>query len=98
MCGINHTAVTDLTPLRDMQLKEMYFTPKNITKGMEILKEMKSLDSIGSKGYWRGPLTYMARMTADDATILQNWAGDGLDDDNRGRIEATVDHQRHSFE
>jgi len=53
---------------------------------------LESLDSIGSKGFWRGPLTYMARMTADDATILQNWAADGLDDDNRGRIEATVDH------
>jgi hypothetical protein len=53
---------------------------------------LETLDSIGSRGFWRGPLTYLARMTADDPRILQEWACDGLRDEQVGRIEATVDH------
>jgi hypothetical protein len=45
---------------------------------------------IGSRGFWRGPLTYLARMTADDTAILQRWSTDGLNDEQRHRIEATV--------
>ncbi|MFG1626914.1 hypothetical protein [Kribbella sp. NPDC049227] len=53
---------------------------------------LESLDSIGSRGYWRGPLTYLARMTADDTTILQEWSANGLTGDGQSRIEATVNH------
>ena len=53
---------------------------------------LQSLDTVGSKGYWRGPLTYLAKMTADDMAILQRWAADGLRGDSRNRIEATVKH------
>lgn len=56
---------------------------------------LESLDSIGRKGFWRGPLTYLARMTADDARILQEWATDGLGGAQSNRIEATVDHLLH---
>jgi len=56
---------------------------------------LESLDSIGRKGFWRGPLTYLARMTADDPRILQEWAADGLDGENQRRIQATVDHLLH---
>jgi len=56
---------------------------------------LETLDSIGSRGFWRGPLTYLARMTADDPRILQEWACDGLRDEQVGRIEATVDHLLH---
>ena len=56
---------------------------------------LESLDNIGSRGFWRGPLTYLARMTSDDATILQRWAADGLSGEDRSRIEATVDHLLH---
>jgi hypothetical protein len=44
---------------------------------------LESLDSIGSRGFWRGPL------------IMQRWAADGIRDENRNRIEATVDHLLH---
>ncbi len=27
---------------------------------------LESLDNIGRRGFWRGPLTYLARMTSDD--------------------------------
>jgi len=56
---------------------------------------LESLDSIGRKGFWRGPLTYLARMTADDPRIVQEWAADGLDGENQRRIQATVDHLLH---
>ncbi|WP_371406956.1 hypothetical protein OHA10_15720 [Kribbella sp. NBC_00662] len=56
---------------------------------------LETLDTIGSRGFWRGPLTYLARMTADDPQILQEWACDGLRDEQIGRIEATVDHLLH---
>ncbi|TDW90639.1 MULTISPECIES: hypothetical protein [Kribbella] len=56
---------------------------------------LESLDTIGRKGFWRGPLTYLARMTADDARIVQVWATDGLGGNQASRIEATVDHLLH---
>ncbi|TDD25028.1 hypothetical protein E1218_15560 [Kribbella turkmenica] len=53
---------------------------------------LDSLDNIGSRGFWRGPLTYLARMTADDASIVQDWASSRLDGEKRRRIEATANH------
>jgi serine/threonine protein kinase len=38
--------VRDLTPLRDLPLEKFYFTPKNITKGIEVIRGMKSLKKI----------------------------------------------------
>jgi hypothetical protein len=39
--------ITDLTPLRGMPLEEIRLTPKRITRGLEILRDMKSLKTIG---------------------------------------------------
>jgi Leucine-rich repeat (LRR) protein len=39
--------VTDLRPLQGMELEEIYLTPKNITQGLEILRDMQSLKTIG---------------------------------------------------
>jgi serine/threonine protein kinase/tetratricopeptide (TPR) repeat protein len=39
-------AVSDLTPLKGMELTHIGFTPKNITKGMDVLREMQSLKRI----------------------------------------------------
>jgi formylglycine-generating enzyme required for sulfatase activity len=44
---IQGTSVTDLSPLRGMRLEEIRLTPKNITKGLEILRGMKDLKTIG---------------------------------------------------
>jgi formylglycine-generating enzyme required for sulfatase activity len=44
---IEKTGITDLTPLQDMPLDEVRFTPKNIVKGLGILRDMKSLKTIG---------------------------------------------------
>ena len=41
------TGVTDLTPLQGMPLEEIRLTPKNITQGLDILRDMKSLKTIG---------------------------------------------------
>ena len=44
------TAVTDLRPLKDMPLVEIRFNPANITQGMEVVKEIKTLQTIGIEG------------------------------------------------
>jgi hypothetical protein len=45
--SIHKTGVTDLRPLQGMELEEIYLTPKNIIQGLEILRSMKSLKTIG---------------------------------------------------
>jgi Leucine-rich repeat (LRR) protein len=45
--SIEATGVTDLTPLQAMQLEQLSLTPKNITQGLNIVRGMKSLKSIG---------------------------------------------------
>jgi hypothetical protein len=42
-----NTAISDLTPLDGMELEDIRLTPKTITKGMVILRQMKSLKTIG---------------------------------------------------
>src|SRR5262249_24455084 len=41
------TQVADLSPLEGMNLTEASLTPKNITKGMDMLRHMKGLKTIG---------------------------------------------------
>jgi len=44
---IDDTDITDLTPLQGMPLEEIRLTPKNITRGLDVLRDMKSLQTIG---------------------------------------------------
>ena len=43
---VTATKVTDLTPLKGMPLQMIGFDPSSITKGIEVLKDMKSLSGI----------------------------------------------------
>ncbi len=43
-CG---TQVSDLSPLKGMPLENIRLTPKANTKGLDILRDMKSLKTIG---------------------------------------------------
>jgi hypothetical protein len=52
---IAHTRITDLTPLQGMLLEDIRLTPKNITKGLDILRDMKSLKTIGIGEYQAWP-------------------------------------------
>ena len=45
--AIHRTGVTDLTPLQGMELKEIFLTPKTITQGLNHLRDMQSLNTIG---------------------------------------------------
>ena len=45
--NIAGSKVTDLTPLEGLQLERLIFTPKLINRGIDIVKEMPSLDKIG---------------------------------------------------
>ena len=47
---IDNTGITDLTPLQGMPLEDIRLTPKNITRGLDILRDMKSLKTIGISG------------------------------------------------
>jgi Leucine-rich repeat (LRR) protein len=47
MLSIRGTGVTDLNPLQGMPLEKIYLTPKNITQGLAVLRDMKSLKTIG---------------------------------------------------
>ena len=44
--SFNATQVSDLTPLQGMNLTEVRLTPKNITKGLDVIRQMKSLVAI----------------------------------------------------
>jgi hypothetical protein len=44
------TGVSDLRPLKNMPLKEVRLTPQNITEGLDILREIKGLKTIGIDG------------------------------------------------
>ncbi len=43
----NETQVSDLTPLAGMHLLRVWLTPRNIVKGMDVLRQMKSVRFIG---------------------------------------------------
>jgi formylglycine-generating enzyme required for sulfatase activity len=47
MSWIQNTGITDLTPLQGMPLEDIRLTPKDITRGLNILRDMKSLKTIG---------------------------------------------------
>ena len=53
----DNTPVSDLTPLQAMKLVDFRFTPKNITKGLDVIRQMKSLQTIGIEGGKRIPPT-----------------------------------------
>jgi hypothetical protein len=54
----DNTPVTDLTPLDGMRLEHLSFTPRNITKGISTVRNMKTLKAIGVDGNdYLGPAT-----------------------------------------
>ncbi len=46
----NNTKVSDLTPLQGMKLTQVFFTPKNISRGIDIIRQMTSIKTIGTTG------------------------------------------------
>jgi serine/threonine protein kinase/Leucine-rich repeat (LRR) protein len=58
---VEGTAVTDLSPLRGMHLEMLSFSPPNITSGIEVIREMKSIIGIqadasppmGPEEFWK---------------------------------------------
>ncbi|HEX4146605.1 MAG TPA: protein kinase [Pirellulales bacterium] len=49
------TPVSDLSPLDGMHLTELFVTPKNITTGLNVIRQMNSLASIGIDGDSKWP-------------------------------------------
>ena len=48
----DHTWISDLTPLKEMRLTLIWFTPKKIIEGLDAIRRMKSLKTIGLS--WEG--------------------------------------------
>jgi internalin A len=44
---IGRTGVTDLSPLKGLKLARLIFNPKKITAGMDVVREMKTLQEVG---------------------------------------------------
>jgi hypothetical protein len=53
---------------------------------------LESLDNIGLMDFRAGPLTFLARMTANDSVIMEVWASLGLQGDGKRQVEATTNH------
>jgi Leucine-rich repeat (LRR) protein len=54
---VDATGITDLRPLQAMQLEDIRLTSKNITQGLDDLRDMKSLKTIGLSHYQAWPAT-----------------------------------------
>ncbi|MCE9561020.1 MAG: protein kinase [Planctomycetes bacterium] len=52
---VDAPGVSDLTPLKDIELEDLRFTPKNITAGLDIIREKKTLKTIGLGHYTAWP-------------------------------------------
>jgi len=52
---IHDTKVTDLTPLAGMELQSLIFTPGNITKGIEIIRGMKTIEWFATSWWYDNP-------------------------------------------
>jgi eukaryotic-like serine/threonine-protein kinase len=52
---VDAPGVTDLKPLQAMQLEDIRLTPQNVTQGLDILRNMKSLMTIGLSHYQAWP-------------------------------------------
>jgi WD40 repeat protein/tetratricopeptide (TPR) repeat protein len=48
--SIEESGVSDLKPLQGMPLEEIRLTPKNFTQGLDLLRDVKSLETIGIAG------------------------------------------------
>ena len=87
----HRTEVSDLSPLRETSLSSVILTPKNITKGIDILRQMKSLRTIGVDGgtpilpgeFWKkydagefGMPTPVKPITDINDPVFQQWMKD----------------------
>ena len=45
----SETPVSDVSPLAGMKLTELSFTPKNITHGIDVVRNMKTIERLGTR-------------------------------------------------
>ncbi len=46
--NVQSSSVSDLSPLDGMNLRQLIFTPKTITRGIDVIRRMKSLKTLGT--------------------------------------------------
>jgi serine/threonine protein kinase len=108
---IYEAAITDLTPLQGMPLEDIRLTPKNITRGLDILRDMQSLKTIGTnwtqfwpaaefwKRYDKGEFGVATSADADRraAEYVLSIGGFVKIDDQEQKIYAAADLPREPF-
>jgi serine/threonine protein kinase len=52
---VDATGVTDLRPLQGLPLEDIRLTPRNVTRGLDLLRKMKGLETIGLNHYQSWP-------------------------------------------
>lgn len=68
--NIAGSQITDLTPLEGLRLQRLVFTPERIRTGMDIVRNMASLNELGTSFETRmGPADFWKRL--DDGTLKQ---------------------------
>ncbi|MBM4043298.1 MAG: tetratricopeptide repeat protein [Planctomycetes bacterium] len=66
MLYMGDTGVADLTPLEGMQLEELAFWPKRITKGLEVVRAMKSIKRLTTYNEWMPPNEFWRKYDAGE--------------------------------
>jgi hypothetical protein len=66
--GISETPVSDVSPLEGMKLTQLFFKPKNITKGIDVLRNVKSIEQFGTQ--WWGELTGIPQRSFLSGSVL----------------------------
>ena len=51
----SETPVSDVSPLEGMKLTELAFTPKNITNGIDVVRNMKTIERLGTREWEEFP-------------------------------------------
>ena len=77
----DNTLASDLSPLKGMSLTRITLTPKNITRGMDGIRQMASLEKIGVSTWDRGlpPVEFWKKYDAGefnaawDSPAFKNW-------------------------
>jgi len=62
----NNTQVEDLSPLKSLSLTAISLTPQNITQGMDVIRQMKSLEAIGLDGTSFSPEDFWKKYDAGE--------------------------------
>ncbi|HUT34202.1 MAG TPA: protein kinase [Planctomycetota bacterium] len=63
---LHDSGVTDLTPLEGMELEEISLSPRRITRGLEVVRRMKSIKRLTTYHQWMSPEDFWPKYDAGE--------------------------------